>query len=32
MNVVVAQELRKRYGETVAVDGVSLVVERGEVR
>ena len=31
MNVVVAEELRKRYGETVAVDGVSLAVERGEV-
>ena len=31
VSVVVAEQLRKRYGETVAVDGVSLAVERGEV-
>ena len=31
MNVVVAEGLRKRYGETVAVDGVSLAVERGQI-
>jgi len=28
---VVADELRKRYGDTVAVNGVSLAVEEGEV-
>ncbi|MFB6221606.1 MAG: ATP-binding cassette domain-containing protein [Halolamina sp.] len=32
MNAAVAAEgLRKRYGETVAVDGVSLTVDEGEV-
>ena len=31
MSVVVADGLRKHYGQTVAVDGVSLRVERGEI-
>jgi len=31
VSVVVADGLRKHYGETVAVDGVSLRVERGEI-
>ncbi len=30
-DVVVADGLRKSYGDTVAVDGVSLSIERGEV-
>ena len=31
MSVLAARGLRKRYGRRVAVDGVSLTVERGEV-
>ncbi|WP_336363249.1 ABC transporter ATP-binding protein [Halalkalicoccus salilacus] len=30
-NVLVAEELRRTYGEVVALDGVSLSVDRGEV-
>ncbi|WP_255150337.1 ABC transporter ATP-binding protein [Halorarius halobius] len=31
MPAVVARDVRKRYGETVALDGVSLAVDEGEV-
>jgi ABC-2 type transport system ATP-binding protein len=30
-NVIVAEDLRKRYGKTLAVDGISLSVSRGEI-
>ena len=31
MNVIEVTDLRKRYGDRVAVDGVSLSVEEGEI-
>jgi ABC-2 type transport system ATP-binding protein len=31
MAAIVAEDVRRRYGETVALDGVSLSVDRGEV-
>ncbi len=31
MEAVVAEDLTRQYGETVALDGVSLRIEAGEV-